>query len=219
MNVWRSLCCGISKISLDEMFCSHVKRLKGFTDGCFCTHKTIYIPETLVIAVAHTDIIESKTSMQLFCENYGFLYCFIPHTHRSILTAHTLHAFLNEAFSGSPVDLQIIMLIPLWVQRISHSICRVTLSWTVHHHFGKGIWQPCKIDRGKWAGFVHAHLNLVRSSLTHTCVMTFNILSETFMGLKSQEGEGEREGYGEGGRERARRSWAYECPACSSTVR
>lgn len=46
------------------------------------------------------------------------------------------------------VDLQIIMLVPLWVQRISHSICRVALSRAVHHDFGKRVWQSWKTTQG-----------------------------------------------------------------------
>lgn len=64
------------------------------------------------------------------------------HTHK--LAACGL-SFSHTAF----VDLQIIMLVPLWVQRISHSICRVALSRAIHHDFGKRVWQSWKTTQGR----------------------------------------------------------------------
>lgn len=40
--------------------------------------------------------------------------------------------------------LQVIVLVPFGVQSVPHCVCRVALSWTVHHHFSEGVWQPCK---------------------------------------------------------------------------
>lgn len=39
--------------------------------------------------------------------------------------------------------LQVIMLIPLWIQGILHSICRVALARSINHNFSKRIRKPC----------------------------------------------------------------------------
>lgn len=38
-------------------------------------------------------------------------------------------------------DSQIIVLVPLGIKCVPHSVCRVALSRTIHNYFGKGIWE------------------------------------------------------------------------------
>lgn len=92
----------------------------------------------------HKDILESKTRKLHFCFTFQVVCDLI---HNSTCMAWGKHVTLLHS---PPVDLQIIMLVPLWVQRIPHSICWVALSWAVHHHFGKRIWQPCKSREWKF---------------------------------------------------------------------
>lgn len=46
-------------------------------------------------------------------------------------------------FRDYPGDLQVVMLVPLGVQRVPHGVRGVALPRAVHHHFGKGVRQPC----------------------------------------------------------------------------
>lgn len=152
---WCGLRYGMSKISLYKMFCRHVKTAHKLYRWVFLhtvKRRLIYIPETLVIAAPHTDILESKTSMLHFCDNNNLYGLFQisgdgwPHTqlHTHACCICFLMRHHLTLIHGDPVDLQVIMLVPLRVKRISHSICRVALSWAIHHHFGKRIWQPCE---------------------------------------------------------------------------
>lgn len=49
-------------------------------------------------------------------------------------------------------NLQVVVLVPLGVQGVPHSVCRVALSRTVHHHLGEGIGEACGERReAHWA--------------------------------------------------------------------
>lgn len=50
---------------------------------------------------------------------------------------------------GAVWHLQVIVLVPLGIKCVSHSVCRVALPWTVHHHLGKGIREALGNRRGK----------------------------------------------------------------------
>lgn len=84
---------------------------------------------------------------------------------------HTLKyiLFLIYCYLSTKLYLQIIMLIPLWIQRVSHSICRVALSWAIYHYFGKGIWQTCETRQREVerVDLVPRMLEVLQNILTH----------------------------------------------------
>ena len=46
-------------------------------------------------------------------------------------------------FQINRLNLQVIMLIPFWIECILHSICRMALPRSINHHLSKWIRKPC----------------------------------------------------------------------------
>ena len=85
------------------------------------SHKVLHPPVTIKLHHDQTQIIFSDSFQKTISNNIESMFLFqINH-----------------------LNLQVIMLIPFWIECILHSICRMTLPRSINHHLSKWIRKPC----------------------------------------------------------------------------